>query len=190
MRTMLTLVCAQLPSAMRAGRFPDDEGLDAAQLTDASLNLSGLDWHSAHVICSPSLAAQQTARTMGINDYQLEPALKEVDYGHWSGLSLKDIEPQLLGAWLRDPSMSPPNGESLDMVCRRTRSWFEASQHQQGMSLVFTHANVIKALVLSVLGAPMTAIFTLDIAPLSLTRLTCYPGRWQVQCLGVPLKHQ
>ncbi|WP_182286833.1 histidine phosphatase family protein [Comamonas testosteroni] len=190
MRTMLTLLCAQVPPALRAGHFPDDDGLDTTQLADASLNLSGPERHSARVICSSSRAAQQTAQAMGINDYQLEPALKEVDYGLWSGVSLKDIEPQLLGTWLRDPSMSPPNGESLDMVCRRTRSWFEASQHQQGMSLVFTHANVIKALVLSVLGAPMTAMFHLDIAPLSLTRLTCHQGRWQVQCLGVPLKHQ
>ena len=188
MRTVITLVCSGAPLALRAGRFPNDDELDSSHYSDLSFSLAGQGWNSQAVICSPSLAARQTAQMMGIENYQLEPALKEVDYGLWAGSSLKDIEPQTLGLWLQDPCMRPPNGESLEMVWQRAASWFDAFQNLQGELLVITHANLIKALALRLLGAPLAAMFTLNIAPLSQTKLSCHRGRWQLQCMGAELK--
>lgn len=188
MRTIITLVCSGAPLALRAGRFPNDDELDSSHYSDRSFSLAGQGWNSQTVICSPSLAARQTAQLMGIENYQLEPALKEVDYGLWSGRYLRDIEPQTLGLWLQDPCMCPPNGESLEMVWQRAASWFDALQNHQGELLVITHANFIKALALRLLGAPLVAMFTLDIAPLSQTRFSCHHGRWQLQCMGAELK--
>jgi broad specificity phosphatase PhoE len=55
--------------------------------------------------------------------YEIEPALREVDFGAWEGQTLEWVErhtPDLLAARRRDPvSFQPPDGESIEAAAAR-----------------------------------------------------------------------
>ncbi len=185
MGSLVTFVCAHASPATRAACFPTDDAV-ADDFFVMGASKVPLPQH-ARAITSPNRLAQQTAAQLGLVNLQLEPALREVSYGLWAGKSLKEIDAHGLAQWLQDPSMRPPDGESLVMVQQRVVDWFQAVEWGDGHSLVFTHANVIKLLVLHLLDAPITSALGLDIAPLSQTRISRFGDRWRVQCVGAEM---
>jgi len=58
---------------------------------------------------------------------------------------------------------------------------------EAGHTLAITHASIIRAAVLHILGAPFEAYWRIDIAPLTLTDLRKDQGRWLLRATGVPL---
>ncbi|MHB9144579.1 MAG: histidine phosphatase family protein [Symbiobacteriia bacterium] len=84
---------------------------------------------------------------------QLLPALREVNFGSWTGCTYAEIAagwPEAAAAWIADPErVAPPGGESLADVRRRATAALEeiARRHGDGTVAVVTHGGVIGALL-------------------------------------------
>jgi broad specificity phosphatase PhoE len=132
-------------------------------------------------ICAPSQAALQTARALGHDDPVVEPALADPRYGTWTGLGLGDVagtDPEGLQEWLTDPDAAAHGGESLTAVRKRVGAWLDTQAGQRAVAVA--HPVVIRAALTHALGLPDAAVWQLDVAPLSLIRLTHRTGRWHV----------
>ena len=55
---------------------------------------------------------------------------------------------------------------------------------QEGATLAVTHASVVRAAIVHALGADPYAFWRIDVAPLSLARLSGRDGRWNLVALG------
>ena len=133
--------------------------------------------HIDAVISSPQKRAQETAR--GIADVagvavHTDDALREVDFGAWEGLTFAEAherDPELHADWLGDPTIAPPDGESLDAVYRRSKRFVTKAQKTwAGKTIVVvSHVNPIKAIVRLALRAPGKSVscMHLDLASVS-----------------------
>lgn len=187
MTARLILICHGPTAATRGSRFPADEPLDARGKTDAAA-LAGLLPKAGRRLTAPELRARQTAEALGL-EAAVEPALRDCDTGAWRGRSLKDVaadEPEAVAAWLRDPAATPHGGESILAVMQRIAGWLAGEQAHARTSIVVAHAAVIRSAIVCALGAPPQSFWRIDIAPLSVSRLSGDGGRWNVSSAGCP----
>lgn len=185
MAARLDLIAHGASTATRAARFPDDEGLEASAVGVLEASRGRLRAY-AHALTSPARAARETAQAWGL-DAEVEIALRDCDYGRWRGLGLKDVaerEPEGFAAWLGDPRAAPHGGESLAALIERTQAWLAQSLAREGATLAVTHASVVRAAIVTALGADASAFWRIDVAPLSLARLSGREGRWNLVALG------
>ena len=106
-------------------------------------------------------------------------ALRDCDYGRWRGLASKDVaerEPDGFAAWLGDPAAAPHGGESLAALIERIGAWLTQSLARESATLAVTHASVVRAAIVNALGAGSSAFARIDVAPLSLARLSGHGG--------------
>jgi broad specificity phosphatase PhoE len=181
----LDLMAHGASEATRAARFPDDEPLEgsAAQALQA---LRGRVRPYAQAFTAPACAARETAAALGLNA-KVEPALRDCDYGRWRGLASKDVakrEPDAFAAWLGDPMSAPHGGESFAALIERVSAWLTHSLARYGATLAVTHAPIVRAAIVNALGAGPSAFARVDVAPLSLARLSSHAGRWNLVALG------
>jgi broad specificity phosphatase PhoE len=184
MTARLDLLAHGASSATRGARFPDDEALEASAAT-ALKELSRRQRPYRRVLTAPARAAHETAAALGL-DADVETALRDCDYGRWRGLALEDVatrEPDGFAAWLRDPTAAPHGGESLAALIERAGAWLAQSLARDGATLAVTHASVVRAAIVSALGAGSSAFWRIDVAPLSLARLNGHAGRWNLVSL-------
>ncbi len=185
MTARLDLIAHGASLATRAARFPDDEALEASAVV-ALEALSGRLRCYGRVVTAPARAARETAAALGLGA-DVEPALRDCDYGRWRGLALGDVaarEPGGFAAWLGDPAAAPHCGESLAALILRVRAWLAESLARDGATLAITHASVVRAAIVSALGASSSAFWRIDVPPLSLARLSGCDGRWNLVALG------
>jgi broad specificity phosphatase PhoE len=185
MTARLDLLAHGATAATRAARFPDDETLEpsAAQALQA---LTGRLRPYAQVLTAPARVARETATALGFHA-EVEPALRECDYGRWRGLASKDVaqrEPDGFAAWLGDPAAAPHGGESLAALIERIGAWLAQALARDSAMLAVTHASVVRAAIVDALGAAPSSFWRIDVAPLVLARLSGHAGRWNVVALG------
>jgi broad specificity phosphatase PhoE len=181
----LDLLAHGASEATRAARFPDDEALEASA-AQALQALRGKVRPYAQAFTAPARAARETAASLGLN-VEVEPALRDCDYGRWRGLASKDVaqrEPDAFAAWLSDPVAAPHGGESFATLIERVSAWLTQSLTREGATLAVTHAPVVRAAIVNALGAGPSAFARIDVAPLSLARLSGREGRWNLVALG------
>jgi len=184
MTARLDLVAHAASPATSAARFPDDEGLKpaaAAALAGLRVRLPSYGW----VLRSPSRAAHETTAALGLED-SVEPALRDCDYGRWRGLAAKDVaarEPEGFAAWLGDPAAAPHGGESLAALILRVSAWLTDMSAHNRSTLAVTHASVVRAAIVTALGAPPSAFWRIDVPPLWRARLSGRDGRWNLAAL-------
>jgi broad specificity phosphatase PhoE len=185
MPTRLTLICHGPTAATRGAAFPLDEPLEEGTSEQAkTLGLSLRRWD--HAVTSPALRARQTADALSLNA-SVHPALRDCDYARWSGRKLADIQaahPTEVAAWLSDPDAAPHGGESLLALMRRISVWMADRVHDDGHTIAVTHAAVIRAVIISVLGAPAKSFWCIDVEPLSLVNLRSDKRRWVLRAFG------
>jgi broad specificity phosphatase PhoE len=102
--------------------------------------------------------------------------------GRWRGRPLGEIEPADLSIWMTDPDARPHGGETLTELLQRVSRWLGTLPDAR--IAVVTHPAVIRAAILTVLGAPPASFWRVDIAPLSQTWLSYHGGRWQLNETG------
>jgi broad specificity phosphatase PhoE len=185
MTARLVLICHAPTDATRRYIFPDDEPLDEHGLRDAAA-LAGRLPHADRCRASPELRARQTAEAMQLNA-DVQPMLRECDYGHWRRRSFDDVsgqEPEAVAAWLRDPSATPHGGESILDLMKRVATWLAGEQARHQQSIVVTHATIIRAAIVHAIEAAPRSFWRIDIAPLSITHLSGTKGRWNLASAG------
>lgn len=193
MTARLILICHASTDAVRRSAFPADEPLDdkgTAQATALAASVPRADC----IWTSPELRARQTAAALGL-DATAQPALRECDYGSWMGCAFADVlarDPEGIAAWLRDPAATPHGGESLVNLMQRVGEWLDAEKAADRTAIVITHASVIRGAIVHALGAAPQSFWRIDIAPLSVTRLSATQARgnarWNLQSAGYALR--
>lgn len=110
-------------------------------------------------------------------------------YGAWSGRSLEEIraeDPSGLASWLTDVGASPHGGESIRELIFRVGQWIE-KQRETGHSIVVTHASVVWAAIVYVLGASEESFRRIEVAPLTLTDLRLSGPHWHLRSFGAAI---
>jgi probable phosphoglycerate mutase len=98
---------------------------------------------------------------------------RETDFGAWEGLTFAEVRerwPSEMTAWLADPSVAPPGGESFAQVSERVTAALHRvlAERADRTVLIVSHVTPIKTLVAAALLAPPASLFRmhLDVAAL------------------------
>ena len=185
MTARLILIAHASTAAIRGSCFPADEPLDELGRGGAAA-LAGRLPNADRWLASPELRTRQTAETLGLGA-AIEPILRDFDYGFWSGRKIEDVyarEPQAVAAWLRDPEATPHGGESVLSMMQRVAGWLRGEEAHERQSIVVTHSAIIRAAIVHAIGAPPQCFWRIDIAPLSITRLSGNDDRWNLTSSG------
>jgi broad specificity phosphatase PhoE len=129
---------------------------------------------------SPALRAVQTAEALRLSA-TAESALRDCDYGKWTGRLFDEVlakEPEAVADWLQNPEMASHGGESVVALIARVSAWLDVQKAASGVIVAVTHASVIRAAIVCAIQAEPRSFWRIDIAPLSLTRLSGNNGRW------------
>jgi alpha-ribazole phosphatase len=110
-----------------------------------------------------------------------EPALREMCFGDWQGLTYPEIQskyPRLLQEWEADRlHTSPPSGESLLQMSRRVLAAVDQITHahpDQTLILV-AHGGPLEAYLSHCLGLSLERSWQITLANASLSELQLYP---------------
>ena len=185
----LVLLSPAATAATRAAAFPRDEPPEPGALAEATAAGPAAFGRLARVVSSPARSCLATAEALGL-PAEPEPALRDADPGAWAGRALDDVaaaEPAAVSAWLTDPAVGPPGGESVTQVRARAEQWLRAQPEASAGTLAVTHPAVVRVLVLAALGAPDTAFWRLDVPPLTRTVLRGNGTHWTVRTVAAPL---
>jgi broad specificity phosphatase PhoE len=185
MSVILTLISHAPTSAVRDVAFPLDEPLDALGCAKAGALAAGIRRVDT-AWTSPELRARQTAAALKL-DATVEPALRDIDFGTWSGHSLTEIEaidPDGIAAWLSDCAAAPHGGESIVDLLHRMKPWFETPGTMDGRIVAVTHPAIVRAAIILALEANPASFWRIDVAPLCQVRLRGNSGRWTLLSMG------
>lgn len=185
MTARLVLICHASTPAIREAAFPADEALDDKGAMRAAA-LAGYLPKADRCWSSPELRTRQTAQALGL-DAEVQPALRDCDYGRWSGDTFEAVharEPEAVAAWLHDPAAAPHGGELILELLQRVAAWLGAEQNHHRQSIVVTHPAVIRAAIVCAIEATPQSFRRIDIAPLSVTRVSSADGRWNLTSSG------
>jgi probable phosphoglycerate mutase len=134
------------------------------------------------LVCSPMLRTCESATIIG-EIIGLEPVvvegLQEAKFGEWDGHTFAEVMerwPAQMSGWLGSPEIAPPGGESIHQVYDRIGMALDTIQatYPGKRIIVACHVGTIRSLTVRALGAPLSSVNKLEIAPASLTTLTWY----------------
>jgi ribonuclease H / adenosylcobalamin/alpha-ribazole phosphatase len=118
------------------------------------------------IVTSPLQRASQTAAEVAATTgapVVADDDLRETDFGAWEGLTFAEAQqrwPDEVTAWLADPAVAPPEGESFTAVGVRVRAALDRllGQYPGQTVLVVSHVTPIKTLLTEALLAPPAAL--------------------------------
>ncbi len=134
------------------------------------------------IVSSPLTRTRQTAEAaaslLGLG-VSVEPGFVETDFGDWDGYTFGEAQqrwPDELSAWMANPSVAPPGGESFDDVTARVVRARDAllQAHAGTTVLVVSHVTPIKVLVRLALQAPSDALYRIFLSPASISVIDYY----------------
>jgi len=162
-------------------------GVGQAQAAAAAARLRGEAFDA--VITSPLARARQTAEAVlpglvapagrGEVAFVVDEQLRETDFGAWEGLTFAEArqrQPDELSAWLADPAVPPPGGESLAATIERVEAALAAQRaaFPGGRLLVVTHMGPIKSAASLALAAGPAVFYRLHLDLASLSTIAWY----------------
>ena len=160
----------------------NDEGREQARVTGEWL--APLAGTFDALISSPVRRTHETAEILAeLLDLEIvpEPAIAEMEFGTWDGMSFTEVHekyPDEISSWLGDLESAPHGGESFRAVEKRVlegRDRILADFDQQTV-LAVSHVTPIKTLVADALGAPLEAVYRMELAPAAVTVISYFLG--------------
>lgn len=147
-----------------------------------------------HILSSPQPRALQTAAPLARKTGLLvigAAALDEMNFGEWTGRSFAELklDPHWQ-SWNRTrAAVRPPGGETMAEAQARVIHALNTlnATHTNARFALFSHAEIIRAVVLRCLSLPLDAWNTLEIAPASMTALEAPAGCAPAIRLRVPV---
>ena len=135
------------------------------------------------VVSSPLRRALETAELVGGRllgpPLAVDDAFRETDFGEWEGATFAEVQerwPEELAAWLGNPDVAPPGGESFVATERRVREGLGRllAGYRERTVLVVSHVTPIKTLVRLALDAPPAALYRMHLDPGGLSAVDWY----------------
>ena len=128
------------------------------------------------VVSSPLERTRQTAAPLA-RDHGLEvavmPEFNEIDFGRWTGSAFAaiDADPRWRRYNAARSLTAAPDGElMLDVQVRAVRGVLDLrDRHDGGHVAVVSHGDVIRGLLMYLLGIPIDFVHRLDVAPARIT---------------------
>jgi len=168
-----------------------DFGLsESGRLEAASITLLIKARRPECCLCSPLMRCIQTAECISGVRFEINPDLREIDFGSWEGRTFEEIQqsdPAAVDRWAAfDPDFSFPGGERIADFSARVRSVADALvARPEETILAITHAGIIRALICHFLGLHprQYVLFNVDYA--SLTVLDLFDGRGVLAGLNI-----
>ena len=120
--------------------------------------------------------AEHLSETLAV-PLTVDDRLKEVGFGSWEGQTgemLRSQDSEMLKRFYHDPITNRPQGaEPLDQFSQRVDEAMTAiiETHLGKHILVITHAGVIRSVLTTTLGAPLSSMYRFSIATASLSRI-------------------
>jgi broad specificity phosphatase PhoE len=149
-----------------------DVGVDQAVAAAKRLAATGIGVIVSSPLQRATRTAQEVAEVTGA-PVVIDEGFRETDFGAWEGLTFAEVRqrwPAEMTAWLADPEVPPPGGESFAEVSARVTEARERvlAGHRQQTILIVSHVTPIKTLVAAALLAPPAALYRmhLDVAAL------------------------
>lgn len=151
-----------------------------AQAAAAAKRLAGLGVEV--IVASPLLRTRQTAAAVAAAcgaEVLADAGFRETDFGAWEGLTFAEVSerwPAEMAAWLADPAVAPPAGESFDVVRARVMAALDRVRqaHAGRHVLIVSHVTPIKTLVTHALLAPPAAMYRMHLDVAALTSIDWY----------------
>ena len=146
--------------------------------------------------CSDLRRAMETAEPIANHfdlAYSTSPALREMHFGFWEGLTWSEVElqyPEDAPAWIeRFPHHRPPGGESFAELQARVVDELKclARQAQPGCTLVITHAGFIRTAIAWVLGMDDQRISRIVQNHGAITILENVRSHWSITAMNLDL---
>jgi probable phosphoglycerate mutase len=169
-----------------SGRGGHDPGLNAdgwAQVRAVADWLSPLAEEIDVVLSSPLRRTRETAGAIAdrlAHEVEIEEGLAEAAFGRWEGLTFHEVQqayPDDLDAWLGSLDVAPGgHGDSfqeMDARVRQTRDRLLGGYPGKAV-LAVTHVTPIKLMVRMALGAPLDAVYKMELAPASVTVISWF----------------
>jgi probable phosphoglycerate mutase len=112
---------------------------------------------------------------------KVEEGIAEMEFGAWDGMTFAEIQetfPDDLASWLGNLDFAPTGGESFRVVQERVLAGRDRilADHPGQTVLVVSHVTPIKTLVADALGAPLEAIYKMELSPASVTVISYFRG--------------
>ncbi|MHB8836308.1 MAG: histidine phosphatase family protein [Candidatus Methylomirabilia bacterium] len=171
--------------------------------TDAALSPAGLcqaqdlvSWlagkQPGSCFCSPLQRCTATARVAlkGLAlQPELDPDLREVDFGEWEGLSFSEIagkDTAAVDRWARfEPGFRFPGGESINEFPTRIGAAADRmAAAPQETVVAFTHGGVIRFMLCALLRLNPGSYAAFEIRPAGVVELALFEGGALLQFLG------
>lgn len=163
----------------------NDKGRVQSKRNGEALASLALDLDAHDFVASPLCRARETMeivrRTLGLDPdaYRVDPALKELSYGHWQGVlqsELPTTDPVGLAARTEDPyNWRPDNGESYADLVERTNDWLKGVTRD---SIIAAHGGTIRCLHALLLNLPTRDVPSLAIPQDKVLVIKDDHGRW------------
>lgn len=170
-----------------------DHPLSAEGRAQAGRIAARLQGRVAAVISSPVRRAIETAEPLaaacGLR-VETDAAFTEIDVAGWSGKRFADLHGDpAWGPWNRFRSTAAvPGGEAMLAVQARAIAGLVrlCVAHPDAALAVVSHADVIKAVLVHFLGAPLDLLRRLEIAPGSTSELVVAPEDAKILAVNLP----
>lgn len=185
----LTLLAHAPTEATFRASFPAAERLDDRGRAWAIAGEGRLD-RCDRVRSAPEPACIETSAVLGLA-VDVDDALVEWDLGAWKGRGLDDVSTEHdadVVTWLQDPYSTPHGGESLARLVARAQSWLAAVP--PGHTGVIASPAVVRAVIVVVMSAPLTAFWRLDVGPMTVTDLRGGHALWTVRSVACSLTNR
>jgi len=135
-------------------------------------------------LCSPMLRCRDTARAVlepGGIDLEIDPDLREIDFGQWEGKGFDEIartSPDRVRRWVAfDNDFAFPGGERIGDFLERTRRIAQrVSEDPAPTILLCTHGGVIRILICHLLKLKPWQYILFRVRPASLTTIELFDG--------------
>lgn len=136
------------------------------------------------LVTSPVRRTAESAAILGAQlglEAKVEAGIAEMEFGAWDGMTFTQIQetyPDDLASWLGNLDHAPTGGESFRLVQERVLAGRDRiiADHTGQTVVVVSHVTPIKTLVADALGAPLDAIYKMELAPASVTVISYFRG--------------
>jgi broad specificity phosphatase PhoE/ribonuclease HI len=137
------------------------------------------------LVASPVRRTHESAEILGEilgHAVEFEEGIAEMEFGTWDGLTFADVQEQFpdeLSDWLGNLEHAPGGGESFRTVAERVLAGRDriVEAYAGKTVLVVSHVTPIKTLVADALGAPLEALFRMELSPASVSVVSYFEGR-------------